>query len=379
MYVLPVNEMHPLLVVKQEPKEPELVVNPEMNEASELELVVNPEVNEVNELELVEELKVNEANELEHVVKQEVNEASELDLVVNQEVNEANELDLVVKQEVNEANELELVVKQELNDPNCPSNSLFDTNGKKVQHSLISQPIMIQPTGVLPAVKSTVPPLSDVRPPITLRITSVDNVPTLVPVLQPTTNVLQPLTMQPSIAGNISLIPRSSVTSLTSSNMSCVSGNQSAIRLQPTFILSRNQILGNQLLSTSVKSAKIKRSNKMIPLYPVTLTKVAPLTMQPSDKQTPVLQPEIFEQVISQSPMEVDQLEQKQPSMDEILSETQKSLSSENTSVCQHQYKPRRFEKITSSDMEKLQEPFEESQSTKANTKWGVKMFQGKS
>ena len=336
MYALPVNEMHPVLVVKQEPKEPELVVNQEMNEASELELVVE------------------------------------------QEVNEANELDLVVKQEVNEANEPEIVVKQELNYPNCPSNSLFDKNAKKVQHSLIRKPIMIQPKGVPPAVKSTMP-LSGVKPPITLRITLVDNVPTLVPVLQPTTNVQQPLTTQPSITGNISIIPRSSATSLKSSNMPSVSGNQAVIRLQPTVVLSHNQILGNQLLSTSVKSAQIKYSTKMIPIYPVSLTKVAPLTTQPSEKQAPVLQPEIFEPVISQSPMEVDKLEQKQPSVDEILSETQKSLSSENTSACLYQYQPKRFEKITTGDMEKLQEPIQESQSTKANTKWGVKMFQGKS
>jgi hypothetical protein len=350
MYALPVNEMHPVLVVKQEPKEPELVVNQEMNEASELELVV----------------------------EQEVNEANELDLVVKQEVNEASELELVVKQEVNEANEPEIVVKQELNYSNCPSNSLFDKNAKKVQHSLIRKPIMIQPKGVPPAVKSTMP-LSGVKPPITLRITLVDNVPTLVPVLQPTTNVQQPLTTQPSITGNISIIPRSSATSLKSSNMPSVSGNQAVIRLQPTVVLSHNQILGNQLLSTSVKSAQIKYSTKMIPIYPVSLTKVAPLTTQPSEKQAPVLQPEIFEPVISQSPMEVDKLEQKQPSVDEILSETQKSLSSENTSACLYQYQPKRFEKITTGDMEKLQEPIQESQSTKANTKWGVKMFQGKS
>ena len=364
MYALPVNEMHPVLVVKQEPKEPELVVNQEMNEASELELVVEQEVNEANELDLV--------------VKQEVNEASEIELVVKQEVNEASEIELVVKQEVNEANEPEIVVKQELNYSNCPSNSLFDKNAKKVQHSLIRKPIMIQPKGVPPAVKSTMP-LSGVKPPITLRITLVDNVPTLVPVLQPTTNVQQPLTTQPSITGNISIIPRSSATSLKSSNMPSVSGSQAVIRLQPTVVLSHNQILGNQLLSTSVKSAQIKYSTKMIPIYPVSLTKVAPLTTQPSEKQAPVLQPEIFEPVISQSPMEVDKLEQKQPSVDEILSETQKSLSSENTSACLYQYQPKRFEKITTGDMEKLQEPIQESQSTKANTKWGVKMFQGKS
>jgi hypothetical protein len=75
-----------------------------------------------------------------------------------------------------------------------------------------------------------------------MRITLVDNVPTLVPVLQPTTNVQQPLTMQPSITGNISLIPCSSVTSLKSSNMPSVSGNQAAIRLQPTVVLSHNRI-----------------------------------------------------------------------------------------------------------------------------------------
>jgi hypothetical protein len=52
----------------------------------------------------------------------------------------------------------------------------------------------------------------------------------------------------------VSLMVAWSVTSLKSSNMPSVSGNQAAIRLQPTVVLSHNRILGNQLLSTCIKS-----------------------------------------------------------------------------------------------------------------------------